>query len=167
MSWALGLSRFIHGLPRPGERSRGRRTPARRRPIDAERQARLLPAVIATLLDVDGHLGTWPPTCVASLLDWAARGCEQRSGRETLLLDGLAALEDGLLRECNLHFEVLSPVLRRHVLDAFARGELGLRAEAARRFMDSFVETATIAFLNVERALAPLPGASTHGANDA
>lgn len=167
MSWPLGLSRFIHGFPRFGEPPCAPPALARAGRLDAERQARLLPAVIATLLGFDGRLGAWPPTCVASLMDWAGCGCDMRRARESVLLDGLAALDDGLLRACNLRFEVLSPVLRRHVLDAFARGELGLRADAAQRFMDGLAEAATFAFLNVELALATLPGAGGHGSRHA
>jgi len=158
MSWPLGLSRFIHGFPSFGEPPRGAGVPARSGQIGPERQARLLPALIATLLDFDGRLDTWSPACVTSLLDWGGRACEERRMHEVLLLDGLAALDDALLFECNLRFEVLSPVLRRHVLDAFARGELGLGAEAAQRFMNQFVEATTFAFMNFELAQAPSPG---------
>ena len=39
MSWALRLSRFIHGVPRLGQRSRRCRTPAGRGRIAAQRFA--------------------------------------------------------------------------------------------------------------------------------
>lgn len=39
MSWALGLSRFIHGFPRLGKRSRSCRTPADRGRIAVQRFA--------------------------------------------------------------------------------------------------------------------------------
>ena len=163
MTWPLGLSRFIHGFSSFDEPSCGARAPDGKRLVETDRQARLLPAVIATLLDFDGRLGAWPPTSVAGLLDWADCGREQRRMLEHVLLDGLAALDERLLFERHLRFEVLSPVLRRHVLNAFARGELGVGAEAAKRFMDGLVEAATCAFLNFELTLAPLPGVGVQG----
>lgn len=155
MSWQLGLSRFIHGCPAFADApsfpapSAGSRLPA-------EREARLLPALIATLFDLNGSFANWLPTRVTELLDWAGEmpgrhdACASRGAREALLLEGLAALDAGLLRESGARFETLSPVLRGHVLDAFECGELGLARDTAARFIDGLVHAVTFAFLNIE-----------------
>jgi len=49
MTWPLGLSRFIHGFSSFDEPSCGARAPDGKRLVETDRQARLLPAVIATL----------------------------------------------------------------------------------------------------------------------
>lgn len=142
-----------------------------------DREASLLPALICAMFNFEGRAGTWPPTRVVELLDLAGldransalhhqgpnfpsryfRGFLPRGCRQTLLLEGLAALDSGLFAETGALFEGLSPTLRGYVLSAFERGELGMPQEAAERFMDCLVETVTFAFLNWELELNPLP----------
>lgn len=138
--------------------------------ISVEREELLLPALVAAVLDVEGSCGAWPPRRVKALLELAGldritggmhlRGpnfppsfhCGPRSRglRQTVLLEGLAALDEGLLAETGLSFEMLSPPQRGVVLGAFERGELGCMRDDAERFMDCLVETVTFAYLNVE-----------------
>lgn len=70
-----------------------------------------------------------------------------------MLIEGLAALDSGLLAETGALFEKLSPTLRGYVLSAFERGDLGFPLDDAERFMDCLVETVTFAFLNYETGI--------------
>lgn len=184
MSWQLGLSRFIRGLPHVGEPfpASAPRAPIPTRlgpkcTFGIDREARLLPALIVALFDFEGRYGAWPPTRISELLDLAGldrattalhlqgpslpssffRGPLPRGGRQSLLLEGLAALDAGLLAETGARFDELSPTLRGYVLSAFERGDLGFPRDAAERFMDCMVETVTFALLNWELELTPLP----------
>lgn len=148
-----------------------------RSPFTVERESNLLPALICALFDFEGQSGTWPPARVCELIDLAGldhahsdlhhlgpkipkrffRGSLPRGRRQTVILDGLAALDASLLSETSAQFEELSPTLRGYVLGAFERGDLGLPRDQAERFMDCMVETVTFAFLNFELELTPLP----------
>lgn len=148
-----------------------------------EREVSILPALICALFDFEGRCGAWPPRRVTELLDLAGldrvtgglhlqgpnlpqsffprtspRGC-----RLTLLLEGLAALDSGLVAETGATFDELSPTLRGYVLSAFERGELGFAQDAAERFMDCLVETVTFAFLNWEPEPDPMATAAANG----
>ena len=184
MNWSAGLSRFIHRFSQAGAPSGARlgaqQTLNVQRPalrlgsgLAAEREERLLPALICALFDVEGSAGAWPPKRVTPLLDLAGldrvtsglhlcgtsfpssfrRGPPSRAIRQAILQEGLFVLEEGLLAETGRSFEALSPLLRGYALAAFERGELGFPQEAAERFMDCLVETATFAFLNFESEL--------------
>jgi hypothetical protein len=185
MSWQLGLSRFIHGLALVGEPARAREQPRSQTkppglaPVCAfsiEREEQLLPALISALFDFEGSYGAWPPRRVKELLELAGLdritggqhlrgpnfrpsfngGPRCRGLRQTVLLEGLAALDKGLLAETGSTFEELSPLLRGYVLGAFERGDMGFSRAGAERFMDCLVETVTFAFLNFELGLTPL-----------
>lgn len=87
------------------------------------------------------------------------------AGRQSRLLPAVIATRfhfDGELRAY-----LLTPVLRCPLLKAFASGESGIWVEAGRRFKDGFVELATFTLVNVELALAPLPGIGAHGVHRA
>jgi hypothetical protein len=188
MNWQLGLTRFIRRFPQTGDpphtpvvwtlfHARPRRVEAPpARGFTAEREERLLPALIGALFDLEGSYGAWPPKRLTPLLELAGLdrvtggmhlrgtnfppsfrpGPPSRGLRQTVLQEGLAALDDGLLTETGATFDELSPLLRGYVLSAFERGELGFPREAAERFIDCLVETVTFAFLNFELELSPL-----------
>jgi hypothetical protein len=179
MSWQLGLSRFIHGFVPVDEASltagllrtqQGGLGLVLVRAFSVEREELLLPALISALFQFDGAGGAWPPRRVKELLELAGldritggmhlrgpnfppsfhQGPRCRVLRQTVLLEGLAALDEGLLAETGSTFEELSPLLRGYVLGAFERGELRYSRDDAERFMDCLVETVTFAFLNFE-----------------
>lgn len=188
MKWQFSLPRFFQGLSHlaePVKRSSGIRFSelapwpgqTSRTSLTAEREAKLLPALICTLFDLEGYHKTWPPTRVAALLDLAGldrattpahlqgpnlpsnsfKRAMSRGSRQALLRDGLAALDASLLAEIGSSFDELSPVTRGYVLNAFARGDLGFSSEEAEIFIDCMLEVVTFAFLNFELELDPLP----------
>jgi hypothetical protein len=167
------------GSPRKPEAPLSR--PRRHSKYNAERESQLLPALIMALFDFEGRFTTWPPHRVTALIDMAGldratgalhlqgaglpvsfhHGVLSRGARQALLVEGLAALDQGLMSETGAYFEELSPTLRGYVLSAFERGDLGHRREAAEKFMDCVVETVAFAFLNWElERKAPSPGAT-------
>jgi len=181
MTWQFGPTRFVHVSCHIGESVR---PVVRARPwipgmsgglagapsLTADREERLLVALISTLSDYEGRCGEWPPSRVDRLLDLAgsdrvtgalrlpaqsdaSRDCIRpltRPGRKAVLVAGLAALDTGLKTGTDAAFDELCPIHRGQVLGAFVRGDLGHPREAAERFMDCLIETVTFAFLNFE-----------------